>query len=286
MPVFLGLLRPEITMLLVKLSVAGPQNTMTVTPVYDDSEVVELCATYHLYLKPKAKLIISVNLPEETGQCRPVSHWDILEQLKTMVAPNHFTSLRVVKSTKEVIRLEGETDTRIMCQIFLEKINGQTLQINNLSDLAKLEVHEAPLEHSSIEETSEQTLEEGEDDEDITDYSTVSSCIHLEGLPCKWFSELNTNIDKPSETILRSAFERYGKIIYIDIPMLDPYREADVGSPVSPGSLQAFDAFLQYEDKSSVMNAMSSLQGMKLMYAAEDGKSLACDFKVKYIYVV
>ncbi|XP_077340557.1 A-kinase anchor protein 17B-like [Lithobates pipiens] len=253
---------------------------MTVTPVYDDSEAVELCATYHLYLKPKAKLIISVNVPEETEQCRPVSHWDILEQMKTMVAPNYFTSLRVVKSTKEVIRLEGETDTKQMCQIFLEKMNGQTLQINNLSDPAKLEVHEAPLERSAIEETSEQMLEEGEDGEDITDSSTVSSCIHLEGLPCKWFSEWNTNIDKLSEEILRSAFEKYGKIIYIDIPMLDPYREEDVGSAVTPGSLQAFDAFLQYEDKSSAMNAMSSLQGMKLMYAAEDGKSLACDFKV------
>ncbi|KAM5145531.1 A-kinase anchor protein 17B-like [Mantella aurantiaca] len=258
----------------------GPRTTMTVTPVYDDSEAVELCATYHLYLKPRAKLIISVILPEETGQCRPVSNWDILEQMKNIVAPDHFTSLRIVKSTKEIIRLEGETDTRQTCQSFLEKINGQTLQINNLSEPARLEIHEAPPECPAIEETEEQMPEQAGDRKEMTDHAIVPSCIHLEGLPCKWFSECSVNIDKPSEEMLRRAFERYGKIVDIDIPMLDPYREEDEGSTLNPGSLQAFDAFLQYEEKSSVINAISSLRGMKLMYAAEDGKSLACDFKV------
>ncbi|XP_072287596.1 A-kinase anchor protein 17B-like [Pyxicephalus adspersus] len=253
---------------------------MTVTPVYDDSEAVELCATYHLYLKPRAKLIITIILPDETDQCRPVSNWDILEQMKNLVAPDYFSSLRIVKSTKELIRLEGETDTTQLCQIFLEKINGKTLQINNLSDPARLEVHKAPLESPTIEKAKVIMPEQKGDIEDTMDHSTKPSCIHLEGLPCKWFSEWNANIDKPSEKMLKSAFEKYGKIVFIDIPMLDPYREGNVGSPVTPGSLQAFEAFIQYEDKSSAINAVCSLQGMKLMYAAEDGKSLACDFKV------
>lgn len=257
---------------------------MTVIPVYDDSEAVELCAIYHLYLKPRAKLNISVLLPEETGHCRPVANWDILEQMKNIVAPDHFSSLRIVKSTTEVIRLEAETDTKQMCQVFLEKMTGQTLKINNLNDPARLEVHEAPLECPASAEIKGHMSDQEEERKNSADQSTVPSCIHLEGLPCKWFSEWNTHTDKPTEEMLKRAFETYGKIVDIDIPMLDPYREEDLPIAATPGSLQTFDVFIQYEDKSSAINAICSLQGMKLMYAAEDGKSLACDFKVNDIY--
>ncbi|XP_068107179.1 A-kinase anchor protein 17B-like [Hyperolius riggenbachi] len=250
---------------------------MTVIPVYDESEAVELCNTYHLFLKPRAKLIISVFLPEETDQCRPVSNWDILEQMKNVVAPDHFSSLRILKRTKESIRLEGETDTRQQSQGFLEKLNGQSLQTNNSTDPVRVEVTEAPLECLSIEETTKLL---SEDKEDIEHNSAVSPCIHLEGLPCKWFLDGSSNTDNPSEEVLRCAFEKYGTIVSLDIPMLDPYREESDMFPVTPGGLQTFDAFLQFEDKSSTINAIHSLHGMKLMYAADDGKSLACDFKV------
>ncbi|XP_075040384.1 A-kinase anchor protein 17B-like [Mixophyes fleayi] len=253
---------------------------MIAIPVYDDSEAVELNAAYRLYIKPKAKLIISVILPEDTDPCRPISNWDILEQLKCLVAPDHFSSLRVSRSTREFIRIEGETDTKLLSHIFCEKLNGHNLQISSISKPLSVEVTEAPLELPDNENINELQLQIPADPEVSTENDIAPLSIHLEGLPCKWFSALGSNNEKPSEEVLRSTFEKYGQIENIDIPMLDPYREETGGSPLAPGGLQPFNAFLQYENRSSTIDAIRSLQGMKLIFTAEDGKSLACDIKI------
>ncbi|XP_073497282.1 A-kinase anchor protein 17B-like [Phyllobates terribilis] len=251
-------------------------NTMIVTPVYDDSEAVELSAIHHLSLNPKAKLIISIILPEESEQCRPISNRDILEEIKNLVTPEHFSSLKVSRTSKEFIRLEGEADTKHLANRFLEKLNDHNLTISCLPKPLHIIAIEAPAELPVNDHTKKLLATIKEDSENCT----TPSCLHLEGLPCKWFLPLGTNTEKPSEEVLRSTFEKFGNIVNIDIPMLDPYRENDSGNQPGPGGLQAFDAFLQYEEISSTINAVRSLQGMKLMLTAEDGKSVACDIKI------
>ncbi|KAM4020207.1 A-kinase anchor protein 17B-like [Anomaloglossus baeobatrachus] len=251
-------------------------NTMMVTPVYDDSEAVELNAIYHLYLKPKAKLIISIILPDEAEQCRPISNLDILEELRNVVTPDHFSSLRISRTTKEFIRIEGEVDTKNLANRFLEKLNDQSLPINCLPKPLHIIAIEAPAELPVNDSTTKLLTEIKDDSENCT----TPSCLHLEGLPFKWFLPLGTNAEKPSEEVLRSIFEKFGNLVNIDIPMLDPYREDCSENQPGPGGLQTFDVFLQYEEMSNAINAVRSLQGMKLMLAAEDGKSVACDIKI------
>ena len=52
--------------------------------------------------------------------------------------------------------------------------------------------------------------------------------IHFENLPCKWFVNYQDKSglahDKPSEFVLKKAFQAFGDIRIVDIPMLDPYR--------------------------------------------------------------
>ncbi|XP_075429463.1 A-kinase anchor protein 17B-like [Ascaphus truei] len=250
---------------------------MTVTTVYDNSEAVELSATHHLYLKPKAKLTINVILPEGEEPCWPVSNWELLEELKHAVDPDQFSSIKVSRSTKAFIRIEGETDTKHLTQIFLAKLNGQTLKLSSFNEPLSVEATEALNECP----TKSEWLEAESATEVLPEHDPPPHCIHFEGLPCKWFSSLGLNIEKPCEDVLKSAFERYGGITYIDIPMLDPYREEVGGNfnPLNSGGLQTFDAFLQYEDHASFVNAMESLHGMKLMLKGEDGKAVACDIK-------
>ncbi|KAM3910697.1 A-kinase anchor protein 17B-like [Leptodactylus fuscus] len=253
---------------------------MIITPVYDDSEAVALSATHHLYLKPKAKLIISIILPDETEQGRAISNWDILEELKNVVAPDNFTSLRVSRTTKEFTRIEGETDTKHLACRFLEKLNSQNLKIGCLSKPLHMIVTEAPADPPANDTTKRLLTKKEDNPEDNAENYTTPSCIYLEGLPCKWFLELGSNTEKPSEGVLRSAFEKFGNIVNMDIPMLDPYREDGNGNQPGPSVLQPFDAFLQYENPSCAVDALRSLQGMKLMFTADDGKSLACDIKI------
>jgi arginine/serine-rich splicing factor 17 len=52
--------------------------------------------------------------------------------------------------------------------------------------------------------------------------------IKLENLPCKWFVNYQDKSglahDRPSQFVLKKAFETFGEIRIVDIPMLDPYR--------------------------------------------------------------
>uniref|UniRef100_A0A8C5PHS2 RRM domain-containing protein n=1 Tax=Leptobrachium leishanense TaxID=445787 RepID=A0A8C5PHS2_9ANUR len=252
---------------------------MAVITVHDKSDAVELSATHRLCLKPRARLLITVVLPEDKDPCRPVSNWEVVEQVKNLVIPDHFSFIKVTKSAKGFIRLKSEADSKRLAHVFQAKLNGQSVTINSFDEPLRVEVSESPIENPTAQEL-QYLLQESENDH--VDDVAPPPCIHVAGMPCKWFSTWGSSIEKPSEDILRSVFEKYGSLAHIDIPMLDPYREEAVGSfnALIPGGLQTFDAFIQYEEKASCVGAMQALEGMKLMFTGEDGKSLSCDIKV------
>ncbi|XP_060611997.2 A-kinase anchor protein 17B-like [Anolis sagrei] len=257
---------------------------MTVTLVCDASEAMELCASQRLYLKPVAKLTISVLLPEHTGSPRAFSKWEVMDKLKSMICPDQFTSVKVSKSTKGLLRLEGEAETkRLVCSL-KEKLHGKMIKLNGFKDDLQVVATEAPLDFPTPQElganANNRELPEGNFAEQSKD---VADCLHLEGLPCKWFAPRGSDSEVPSEDVLRAVFERFGKIKNIDIPMLDPYREEVVGGSTHNFTfrgLRTFEAFVQYQASTSFSKAMETLKGMKLMFKGDDGKALACNIKV------
>ncbi|XP_030066475.1 A-kinase anchor protein 17B [Microcaecilia unicolor] len=254
---------------------------MTVTIVYDNSEAVELCTSQSLYLTPVARLIISVMFPDCKEPTRPFSNWDILDQLKTMIAPDQFSSLRVSKSTKDFVRIEGEAETKHLAQTLLAKLHGKVIKLNGFLDGLVVETTEASVDFPTQQDWEAFSKETA--NEELSEQSSASlpDSIYLEGLPSKWFVLKGSNSEKPSEAALQMVFERYGKVKNTDIPMLDPYREENA-SGNSLGGIQTFAAFVQYEDHADFVKAMEALRGMKLMYQGEDGKALACNMKVTF----
>ncbi|XP_062997855.1 A-kinase anchor protein 17B-like isoform X2 [Elgaria multicarinata webbii] len=255
---------------------------MTVTLVCDPSEAMELCASQQLYLKPVAKLAISVVLPEHTGPTRAFSKWEVMDKLKNMICPDQFTSVRVSKSPKGFIRFEGEAETkRLVCSL-KEKLHGKTIKLNGFKDdlqVVATEVLPDSPTPPELDPDREGLLEAdfAEQSEDVPD------CIRLEGLPCKWFALKGSDSETPSEEVLRAVFGSFGKIKNIDIPMLDPYREEMVGGSMNNFTfrgLRTFEAFVQYQESTSFSKAMETLKGMKLMFKGDDGKALACNIKV------
>ncbi|XP_048370505.1 A-kinase anchor protein 17B-like isoform X2 [Sphaerodactylus townsendi] len=257
---------------------------MTVTLVCDPSEAMELCASQQLYLKPVAKLTISVVLPEHTSSTRALSKWEVMDKLKNMICPDQFTSVKVSKSTKGFIRFEGEAETkRLVCSL-KEKLHGKMIKLNGFKDDLQVVATEAspdlptPQESEAIVKDRELMAEDLA--EQIID---VPNCIHLEGLPCKWFALRGSDSETPSEDILRAVFESFGQIKNVDIPMLDPYREEVVGGNMNHfifRGLRTFDAYVQYQEFKAFAKAMETLKGMKLMFKGDDGKALACNIKV------
>uniref|UniRef100_A0A4X1TD83 RRM domain-containing protein n=1 Tax=Sus scrofa TaxID=9823 RepID=A0A4X1TD83_PIG len=258
-----------------------PADTMTVTVVYDNSEATELCAAQHLYLKPIAKLMISVLLPESTEPVRPFSNWEVLDQLKSLICPDQFTTVRLSKSTKDFIRFEGEAETRSLVQILKAKLHGKLIKLNGLKTDLRVVATDAQGEWEHFPKERGAPSADGPEEQD-QDKSPDS--IYFEGLPCKWFAPKGSSGEKPCEEILRVVFESFGKIKNVDIPMLDPYREVMTGGSFGGLSfgLQTFEAFIQYQESTDFVKAMESLRGMKLMLKGDDGKALACNIKVMF----
>nr|XP_034969694.1 A-kinase anchor protein 17B-like [Zootoca vivipara] len=259
---------------------------MNHTVVYDTSESMELCAFHRLYLKPVAKLTICVLLPEQTGSTH-VSKWEVIEKLKNMVCPDRFTSVKLIKSTKGFILFEGEAETkRLVCSL-KEKLHGKMIKVSCFKDDLQVVVME-PFSDLLTAQELEPTLNTRElPEEDLAEQRKDSpDCIHLEGLPRKWFAVKGSGSQSPSEDVLRAVFENFGKIKNVDIPMLDPYREEVVGGSMDNLTLRAllnlrtFEAFVQYQESTSISKAMETFKGMKLMFKGDDGKALACNIKV------
>ncbi|XP_078067931.1 A-kinase anchor protein 17B-like [Mustelus asterias] len=256
---------------------------MAATRLFDTSDAVELFAPQCLYLKPIARLTISVMFPESKVSPRLISNWEVMEILKKMAYPDQITSLKVLRSTMDFVRFEVEVENKNQVQTVWEKFNNKTIQVNGMNETAKVVAvvtqvnFPSPCDWESFFQSSDCMNEALPGERPDT--------IHMEGLPCKWLSSKQLNREKPMEEILQKVFGRFGEIRNVDIPMLDPYREEMTGKKYhtfSLGGLPTFEAYVQYQDYVGFVKAMESLRGMKLMHKGDDGKALACNIKVTF----
>uniref|UniRef100_A0A671QPZ7 RRM domain-containing protein n=1 Tax=Sinocyclocheilus anshuiensis TaxID=1608454 RepID=A0A671QPZ7_9TELE len=251
--------------------------------VSDTAEAVDLCPEFSLYLKHISRITVSVALPHLKTPGKSISNWEVMERLKAMVHPEQFSSLRISKSSMDFLRFEGEVENRSAVKRSLAKLEGKSIKLSGFTDVLKIRA----VEHKADFPTRHDWDSFFRDARDMNE--TVPGerpdTIHLEGLPCKWFSVKDGAPDRPSEAALRTVFQRFGKIRNVDIPMLDPYREEMTGknfNTFSFGGHLNFEGFVQYQDHTGFVRAMDSLRGMKLMFKGDDGKAVACSIKVTF----
>lgn len=251
------------------------------TIVHDTTEAVQLCQDYNLFLKPIAKMTVSVALPQLKMPGKSISNWEVMERLKSMVHPEQFSSLRISKSTMDFIRFEGEVENKSIVKSFLAKLDGKSIKLSGFTDILKVRAAENKVDFPTRHDWDSFFRDAKDMNETVP--GERPDTIHLEGLPCKWFAQKDSSSDRPSETALKAVFEGFGKIRNVDIPMLDPYREEMTGknfNTFSFGGHLNFEGYVQYEDHTGFVKAMDTLRGMKLMYKGDDGKAMACGIKV------
>lgn len=250
----------------------------------DVSEAIEICPIKQLYLKPIAKLCIKVSLPEIKVAGVSISNWEVMEKLKAMVSPDQFAVLRVVESTLETIRFEGETETKAAISKFVTKLDGNYVKLSGFADPLRVKCNEAKLKFPSRHEW----------DSFFRDAKDLNECnpgerpdtVVLKGLPSKWFASQQSG-DKPCEEVVTSVFRHFGKVRRIDIPILDKYRQkiTNSGNEFQTfyfGSHLHFDAYIQYSQYQGFVAAMSSLKGMKLVHVSEEGRAAAANIQVDF----
>ncbi|XP_060039103.1 A-kinase anchor protein 17A [Erinaceus europaeus] len=254
------------------------------TIVHDTSEAVELCAAHGLYLKPVARMSISVALPPLKPPGKAISNWEVMERLKAMVAQPPFSALRIAKSTMDFIRFEGELEHRGLVRAALARLDGKTIKLSGWADSLRVRAAEFKLDFPSRHDWDSFFRDARDMDEALP--GERPDTIHLEGLPCRWFAPRDAPApERPSEQVLARVFQKFGAIRHVDIPMLDPYREEMTGRnfhTFSFGGHLNFEAYVQYREYAGFIQAMSALRGMKLMFKGDDGKAVACNIKVSF----
>jgi len=235
-------------------------------------------------------------LPPTKTPGQVVSNAEIIEKIKKQSLPDEFIYLRVIKTTFEFIRCEGEIENKSSFKTLLSKLDGCAIKMNAFTDVLKVRAAESkivyPTRHDwdSFFKDTQNPLNELKPGE-------RPDTIHLADLPCKWFTEKkmiasdldsfnnNSISNKPSVNMLRDIFSIFGEIRMIDIP--STIKKPDLALSASSLNLSTFEAFIQYKDYISFVKAMDTFRGMKLLYIEENKQNAyTANIRVSINYLV
>ncbi|XP_016989106.1 A-kinase anchor protein 17A isoform X2 [Drosophila rhopaloa] len=237
------------------------ENVVDCTPLY---------LPHSLYLKPVAKMQISVSLPSiKSG--KSVSNLEIMDKLGAELKPDKFLLLKVSKSTVNTIRLEAELDERKRLRPAIQRLDGISLRISGFSESFRVRCTEHKDEFPTRHDWDSYFRDARNMDE--MKAGERPDTIHLSHLPMRWFCPRHSEHEehvKPSESIFKRIFEKYGRVRMVDIPICDPYRksmQADINGMRTFSFEQdvLFEAYVQFEEYSSFVRAMDEFRGTKLV---------------------
>lgn len=233
-------------------------------------DAVPLYLQQQLYLKPIARLNISLQLPSRiTG--KNISNWEIMEQLRALIKPEEFSMLKVIKNNVEVVRFVAELEEKSQLEKVIIKVNKKMIKLKQFPEMLRLKAAEAKLDFPT-RHTWDSFFREAKDMNEMKPGERPDT-VHLSGLPIKWFVPHHLVDDgdlKPSEKIFYRVFEKFGTIRHVDIPICDPYRKK---MKVEVSGMQMFlseddhyfEGYVQFRDYVGFSKAMDALRGMKLL---------------------
>ncbi|XP_077295562.1 A-kinase anchor protein 17A isoform X2 [Arctopsyche grandis] len=251
-----------------------------------------------LWLLPAASLRLRVALPT-SGSGSNTSHgvsvsvsvsvsgWEATEKVRELARPDTLSSLKLVSSGPSRLRFHAELDDRRRLRTLIKKLNGATIQLSGFKEPLKLEAFE-PDSEFPVRHTWDSFFRDAANMDEMKPGERPDT-LHIANLPVQWFKErMSTDEDpKPSESLFRKVFERYGKVRYVDVPVCDPYRkqmkEHMTGmSKFSFDSELYFEGYIQFSEYVAFVRAMDAMRDMKLAKKNEDGSGQAVTIRVDF----
>lgn len=129
------------------------------------------------------------------------------------------------KTTVENLRFEAELDDRTQMKNVVARLEGRQVKLNGISDYIKIKASEAKCGFPTRHDWDSFFRDAKNMDE--MKAGERPDTVYLGGLPIKWFRPRSAENDegaKPSETLFKRIFEKYGEVRVVDIPICDPYR--------------------------------------------------------------
>lgn len=254
----------------------------------DSSDIVELHQPFGLFLKPIARVNVSVQLPPLKEAGKSISNWEVMERIKAMIKPHSFTALKIVKSTMEFIRFEGEAENKDLVSTIMQRLEGKSIKLSGFTEQLKVKAGEAKIQFPSRHDW-DSYFRDAKNMNEMKPGERPDT-IHIRDIPTRWFaSNHSKEKDKPSEEVLKRVFSQFGDIRCVDIPMLDPYRK-EISGLVKSGAIQTFtfgqdlvfDAYVQFKEYIGFVKAMDRFRSMKLLYMDEDGKCAVANIRIDF----
>ncbi|XP_029343655.1 A-kinase anchor protein 17A isoform X1 [Acyrthosiphon pisum] len=235
--------------------------------IVDQSDAIPLCPRLNLFLKPFARILITVQLDGKTKTT--ISNWQIMERLKEWIDPDKFSHLCVAKTTSELIRFDAELADRSRLSIVLSRLCDRRIKFPGFSYLLTVRAIESepdfPTRHNW-----DSYFRDSKDMNELKPGERPDT-LHIENLPLEWLTEAGEKY--PSENILKKIFNGFGEVARVDLPAADPSRVIH--------GVGICDAYIQFRDYSAFAKAMNALRGNKLALIT-DTKALTANIKVDF----
>lgn len=261
-----------------------PNSLMSLQKCVDISEALPLEVGLGLYLKPAAKIKISVQLPKLKTPGQSISTFQVMERLRAVVRPDLFLTLKALKITSAVIKFLGELETRAAADRALARLQAAgSIRLAGFSEWLQIRAAHAlcsgPTRHDwdsfFRDARGVNEMKPGE----------RPDTVHLLDLPTSWFSESNQDSSRPSESVLHKAFSTFGRIRRLEIPADSKSPSDDERTFGKTSSLfrdSTFEVYVQYEEYVEFATAMDTLRGKKLIYKDEsERKIFSAEIKVQ-----
>uniref|UniRef100_A0A2K6VIZ4 RRM domain-containing protein n=1 Tax=Onchocerca volvulus TaxID=6282 RepID=A0A2K6VIZ4_ONCVO len=223
-------------------------------------ELEPLCIPVGLYVKPSAKMTVTVSLPPLKQPGQSISNWDLMEKIKKAVNP-----IEVIKA-----------------------LDGYTLKVMGFFEPLKVRAAETKSDFPTRHDWDE--FFRNSDNINELEPGERPDTIYLAKMPSNWFKECGSTTDSlPSERILQNVFERFGTVRCVDIPVCDPYRKkmsAKISgirtTGFSFGQEVLFEGYVQFVEYISFVRAMNFLRNKKLVKKMPDGRIFEAAIKVDF----
>ncbi|KAF5405560.1 A-kinase anchor protein 17A [Paragonimus heterotremus] len=204
-----------------------------------DAELRTLAKSFGLYLKPVARIHLTVQLPtlhDSSGQAKSFTTWEIIEKLRqlcpSVLSPP--TPIRIVRTTLEFVRLLVEVDCKSDVKRVVTSLDSQYIKLSGFPQNLHVRASEAPSDCPRRHDW--EAFFRDAEDTDETKPGERPDTLVLSGLPVRWFSQStrssqsfpehldpsDTKLDRPVLAVVKAVFETFGVVRSVDIPMLDP----------------------------------------------------------------
>lgn len=155
--------------------------------------------------------------------------------------------VQVSKSTLEIIRLDAEIEDRTRLKPILSRLDGNSLKISGYNEVCRIRASEARDNFPKRHDWDSYFRDARNMDEKKP--GERPDTIHISNLPIRWFCprhQENDDVVKPSESIFKRIFEKFGSVRVVDIPICDPFRK-DMKTHMSGMKTFSFDQELYFE---------------------------------------